>query len=104
MAASVEVGLVSQDDDSAHYTVQVVNMPPTEIVCKCGARFVGGDVIAKQKAHMEQAQIDTSWAQSLSNEHIAEVIESLASEYKGHRRAALYVEAAQRLREGTPRQ
>lgn len=37
----------------AHYAVQVTNMPPTEIICKCGARFVGGDVIQKQKDHMD---------------------------------------------------
>lgn len=38
----------------AHYAERVTNMPPTEIVCKCGERFVGGDVIAKQKAHMDR--------------------------------------------------
>lgn len=40
--------------DADHYAERVTNMPPTEIVCKCGERFVGGDVIAKQKAHMEE--------------------------------------------------
>lgn len=41
-------------DPRAHYAERVTNMPPTEIVCKCGQRFVGGDVIAKQLAHMEE--------------------------------------------------
>ncbi|HSS11893.1 MAG TPA: hypothetical protein VLL25_18540 [Acidimicrobiales bacterium] len=40
-------------DTRAHYAVQVTNMPPTEIVCKCGARFVAGDVIRKMKTHMD---------------------------------------------------
>ena len=40
-------------DTRGHFAVQVTDLPPTEIVCKCGARFVGGDVIAKQKAHMD---------------------------------------------------
>ena len=40
-------------DSGSHFTVRVVNMPPTEIVCNCGKRWVGGDVIAKQKAHMD---------------------------------------------------
>lgn len=41
-------------DPRAHYAERVTNMPPTEIVCKCGERFVGGDVIAKQKQHMDR--------------------------------------------------
>jgi len=40
-------------DSRAHYAVQVTNMPPTEIVCKCGERFVSGDVIGRMKAHMD---------------------------------------------------
>lgn len=43
----------STGDD--HYIIEVTNMPPTEIICKCGARFVGGDVIAKQKQHQTEA-------------------------------------------------
>jgi hypothetical protein len=41
------------DDPRPHYAIQVTNMPPTEIVCKCGARWVGGDVITNLKAHMD---------------------------------------------------
>ena len=42
-------------DDADHYAHTVVNMPPTEIVCKCGARFTGDDPIAQIKAHIESA-------------------------------------------------
>jgi hypothetical protein len=42
--------------------------------------------------------INTTWARGLSNDHIAEVIESLALGIPDGRRAALYVEAARRLR------
>jgi hypothetical protein len=40
-----------------------------------------------------------SWAQSLTDERIAEVIESLAYENRSPKRTALYVEAARRLRD-----
>ncbi len=42
----------AEEDPRPHYAVQVTNMPPTEIVCKCGERFVGGDVLAKMRDHM----------------------------------------------------
>lgn len=41
-------------DPRMHYAVHVTNLPPTEIICKCGERFVGGDVTAKQKKHMDK--------------------------------------------------
>lgn len=40
-------------DDAEHFAVQVTNMPPTEIVCKCGERFAHGDVLTDMKAHVE---------------------------------------------------
>ena len=44
---------VSPDADSEHFTVQVTNMPPTEIVCNCGARFVASATgIEKMRQHM----------------------------------------------------
>jgi hypothetical protein len=50
--------VIPQRENRPHFAVQVTDLPPTEIVCNCGARFVGGDVIAKQKAHMEAEQTD----------------------------------------------
>jgi hypothetical protein len=49
-------------DSRAHYAEKVTNLPPTEIVCKCGERFVGGDVIEKMRAHMEASPNDSSGA------------------------------------------
>lgn len=37
-----------------HFAHLITNMPPTEITCKCGKRFVAGDVIGKLKEHMDR--------------------------------------------------
>ena len=45
---------MSKNDPRGHYAVYVENLPPTEIRCKCGERFTGGDVLAAMKAHMDE--------------------------------------------------
>jgi hypothetical protein len=40
-------------DDRPHYAVKVTDLPPTEIVCKCGRVFDGADPIGQIAAHME---------------------------------------------------
>lgn len=42
------------EDPRAHYAVLVVDMPPTEIKCKCGERFWDDDPIGQMKAHMDE--------------------------------------------------
>jgi hypothetical protein len=44
---------MADDDPRAHYAVRVTDLPPTEIVCKCGETFTGDDPIGQVKAHMD---------------------------------------------------
>jgi hypothetical protein len=43
----------AEADPRPHYAVKVVDLPPTEIVCKCGERFTGTDPITQIGAHMD---------------------------------------------------
>ena len=40
------------EDPRPHYAVKVTDLPPTEIVCKCGETFTGADPIGQMRAHM----------------------------------------------------
>lgn len=42
------------EDPREHYAVLVVDLPPTEIKCKCGERFWDDDPIGQMKAHMDE--------------------------------------------------
>jgi hypothetical protein len=42
------------EDPRAHYAVQVTDLPPSEIRCKCGQWFREDDVLAAMKAHMDE--------------------------------------------------
>ena len=42
------------DDPRAHYAAEVTDLPPTRIVCKCGAVFTGWDPITQIGAHMDE--------------------------------------------------
>jgi hypothetical protein len=44
---------MTDTDPRAHYAVKVVDMPPAEIVCRCGERFDGDDPIGQITAHMD---------------------------------------------------
>jgi hypothetical protein len=37
-----------------HYAVKVVDMPPTEVTCKCGEIFTGDNPLSEMAAHMEE--------------------------------------------------
>lgn len=41
-----------------HYIVQITNLPPTEIVCKCGALFTGADPTTEIKEHIKNGNPD----------------------------------------------
>lgn len=42
------------EDPRAHYAMRVVDIPPTEIECKCGQVFTGDDPLGQMKAHMDE--------------------------------------------------
>jgi len=44
---------MTDTDPREHYAVMVTDLPPTEVVCRCGERFDEGDVLAALKAHMD---------------------------------------------------
>lgn len=50
------------DPNMPHYVKQVTNMPPTEIVCKCGAIFTGPRCIDLVTAHVHaENPPDEAW-------------------------------------------
>jgi hypothetical protein len=42
------------DPDAEHYVVQATNMPPTELVCKCGEIMTGDDCLDRMVAHIDE--------------------------------------------------
>jgi hypothetical protein len=42
------------EDPRPHYAVKVTNLPPSEIVCKCGEVFTGTDPLGQILAHMKE--------------------------------------------------
>jgi hypothetical protein len=44
---------MTDTDPRAHYAVKVTDLPPTEIVCRCGQRFDGDDPIRQIADHMD---------------------------------------------------
>jgi hypothetical protein len=42
------------EDPRPHYAVKVTDLPPTEIVCRCGVVFDGADPIAQIGEHMDE--------------------------------------------------
>lgn len=45
------------EDPREHYAVKVIDIPPTEIVCKCGQTFTGDDPLGQIKTHMSERNI-----------------------------------------------
>jgi hypothetical protein len=41
-------------DPRPHYAVKVTDLPPSEIVCRCGERFTGADPIEQIAGHMAE--------------------------------------------------
>jgi hypothetical protein len=37
--------------ENNHYIIQVTNLPPTELVCHCGALFQGPDCLEQMTTH-----------------------------------------------------
>jgi hypothetical protein len=44
--------------DLEHVVIRVTNLPPTELLCACGARFVGPDCLDRMEEHkrLEEAE------------------------------------------------